>query len=356
MSASLAASETLLRVAWITAQVSLAGTALMLLAVLWMHWRRRADEARRRAFVARWRPALAAIALDGESPPPGALPPLKRGEFGLFLEEWIAIHEALDRDSCRGLEALSRQLGVGEQAARMLRHLRVPDRLLGTIALGHVGDTSNWDALLAETGSHNLTLSLAAARALVRLDPARAMAALMPVIEKREDWPHTRIWPLLQEAGPDAVTGPLIEAIRRSEPQQQARLVRFLPLADESAADPLIAELLRAGSSDRLVGACLGVVSSPAELPAIRRLAAHPRWHVRMFAAKALGRLGEPGDEHLLAAMLGDTQWWVRYRAAQALVALPWMRRERAAALRDALQDRFARDAMEQAIAERAYR
>lgn len=356
MSASPAASDTLLRVAWITAQVSLAGTALMLLAVFWMHWRRRADEARRRAFVARWRPALAAVALDCTPPPPGALPPLRRGEFDLFLQEWIAIHEALDRDSCKGLEALSRQLGVGEKAARMLGHLRAPDRLLGTIALGHVGDTASWDALLAETASHNLTLSLAAARALVRLDPVRAIAVLMPVIERREDWPPTRIWPLLQEAGPAAVTAPLVESIRRSAPEQQARLVRFLPLADESAADPLIAELLEAAGSDRLVGACLGVVSSPAELPAIRRLAAHPRWHVRMFAAKALGRLGEPGDEDLLQAMLGDPQWWVRYRAAQALVALPWMRRERGAAVRDALQDRFARDAMDQAIAERAYR
>lgn len=355
MSASLAASDSLLRVAAIAAQLSLASTALMLLAVFWMHWRRRAAEARRRAFVARWRPVLAAVALDC-APPPGALPPLKRGEFKLFLEEWIAIHEALDRSACKGLETLSRRLGVGERAARMLRRVRTPDRLLGTIALGHVGDPSHWDALLAETDSRNLTLSLAAARALVRLDPRRAMAALMPVIERREDWPHTRLWPLLQEAGPAAVTAPLIESIRRSDPEQQARLVRFLPLANESAADPLIAELLETSDSDRLLGACLSVVSNPAALPAIRRLTSHPRWHVRMFAAKALGRLGQPGDEDVLQAMLGDPEWWVRYRAAQALIALPWMRGGRAEALRDALQDRFARDAMDQALAERSYR
>ncbi|MCU0976663.1 MAG: HEAT repeat domain-containing protein [Steroidobacteraceae bacterium] len=356
MSASPAASDTLIHVAWITAQASLAGTALLLLCVFWMHWRRNANEARRRAFVARWRPALAAVALDGSGAHFDALPRLDRRDFELFLHEWIAIHEALDRESCQGLEALSQRLRVGDLAGRMLGHTRLESRLLGTIALGHVGDSRQWDALLAETDSHNLTLSLAAARALVRLDPERAIVALVPVIERRADWPHTRIWPLLEEAGPAALTGPLVAAIRGAAPEQQARLARFLPLADETAAGELVADLLGTTTSDQVVASCLGVVDSPAELATVRGLAAHPRWHIRMLAAKALGRLGERQDEALLTSMLGDAEWWVRYRAAQALVALPWMRKDRAGALRDTLTDRFAKDAMEQALAERGYR
>jgi HEAT repeat protein len=356
MSASLAASDAVLQVAWVAAQVSLAGTALLLLCLFWMHGRRRAHEHRARAFVGRWRPILAAIALDGKTPPPEMLPSLARREHGLFLHEWIAIHEALDRTSCRGFDALNRQLRVGEIAARMLRRRRLPSRLLGTVALGHVGDAGPWDALLAETGSHHLALSLAAARALVRLDAARAVATLMPVIERREDWPHTRVWPLLQEAGPEAVTGPLLAAIARAAPRAQARLVRLLPLADETEAAACVHRLLQTTSSDWVVGACIGVIDSPAELPTIRRFAAYPRWHIRMLAAKALGRLGEMQDEARLVAMLGDSEWWVRYRAAQALVALPWVRRERVDAVRDAQADRYAREALDQAIAERSYR
>lgn len=356
MSASLAASDAVLRAAWITGQVSLAGTALLLLCLFWMHARRRALERRERAFVARWRPTLAAIALDGAMPPPESLPSLARREHGLFLREWIAMHEALDRTSCRGFDVLNRQLRIGAIATRMLRQRRLPSRLLGTVALGHVGDAAAWDALLAETGSANLALSLAAARALVRLEPARAVAALMPVIERREDWPHTRIGPLLQEAGPQSVTGPLLAAIARSAPRTQARLARLLPLADESEAAACVRRLLQTTDSDWVVGACIGVIESPIELPTIRRFAAHPRWHIRMLAAKALGRLGETQDEARLVAMLADTEWWVRYRAAQALVALPWMSRERVQAVRDAQADRYARDAMDHAIAERAYR
>jgi HEAT repeat protein len=356
MSASFAASDAVLRAAWISAQVSLCGTALLLLCLFWLHARRRATEARRRAFVARWRPTLAAIALDGATPPTATLPPLARRDHRLFLQEWIAIHEALDRESCLGFDALNRHLRVGEIAARMLRQRRLPGRMLGSVALGHIGDAGAWDALLAETGSNNLALSLAAARALVRLDAARAVAALMPVIERREDWPHTRIGPLLQDAGPEAVTAPLLAAIDQSEPRAQARLVRLLPLADEAAAAACVRRLLGTTDSDWVIGACIGVVADPAELPALRRCASHPRWHIRMLAAKALGRLGEAQDEPLLVAMLCDREWWVRYRAAQALVALPWMRREHVEAIRDAQADRYARDAMDQAIAERAYR
>ena len=287
---------------------------------------------------------------------PQTLPSLARREQVMFLREWIAMHEALDRASCRGFDALNRQLRVGEIAMRMLRQRRLPSRLLGTVALGHVGDAGAWDALLAETGSHNLALSLAAARALVRLDAARAVAALMPVIERREDWPQTRIWPLLQEAGPEAVTGPLLAAIAGSAPRAQARLAHLLPLADETEAAACVRRLLQTTDSDWVVGACIGVIDNPAELPTIRRFAAHARWHIRMLAAKALGRLGNAQDEARLVAMLGDTEWWVRYRAAQALVALPWMLRKQAEAIRDAQADRYARDAMDHAIAERAYR
>jgi HEAT repeat protein len=237
----------------------------------------------------------------------------------------------------------------------MLRQRRLPSRLLGTVALGHVGDTAAWDALLAEAGSHSLALSLAAARALVRLDAARAVAALIPLIERREDWPHTRIWPLLQEAGPEAVTGTLRAAIARSASRAQARLVHLLPLADETEAAACVRRLLQTTDSDWVIGACIGVIESPAELPTIRQFAAHPRWHIRMLAAKALGRLGEAQDEARLVAMLGDAEWWVRYRAAQALVTLPWMPRNRLEAVRDAQADRYARDALDHAIAERAY-
>jgi HEAT repeat protein len=62
--------------------------------------------------------------------------------------------------------------------------------------------------------------------------------------------------------------------------------------------------------------------------------------------------VGEPGDRELLAGLLCDPEWWVRYRAAQALAARPLGTPQDVLALAEASGDRFARDIVRQALAE----
>ena len=54
-----------------------------------------------------------------------------------------------------------------------------------------------------------------------------------------------------------------------------------------------------------------------------------------------------------LIPLLADAEWWVRYRAAQSLVAIPFLSMAEIELLRNNLSDRFARDMLSQAIAER---
>jgi HEAT repeat protein len=94
-------------------------------------------------------------------------------------------------------------------------------------------------------------------------------------------------------------------------------------------------------------------MTDPADLDLIRSLLTHERWHVRMHAAAAIGRMGQPGDEQRLLPLLGDSQWWVRYRAAQAISRLPNMGGEALHLLREQQTDRFACDVLDQVLAER---
>ena len=73
---------------------------------------------------------------------------------------------------------------------------------------------------------------------------------------------------------------------------------------------------------------------------------------VRIQAARALGRIGKPEHVELLTRMLADRDWWVRYRAAQALVSLPFMGPNALRRLRDSQEDRYAGDILEQTMAE----
>ena len=53
-----------------------------------------------------------------------------------------------------------------------------------------------------------------------------------------------------------------------------------------------------------------------------------------------------------LVWLMGDSVWWVRYRAAQALLKLKGMTRPQVQAIRETLGDKFARDMLDQAVAE----
>jgi HEAT repeat protein len=74
---------------------------------------------------------------------------------------------------------------------------------------------------------------------------------------------------------------------------------------------------------------------------------------VRGQTAKVLGRIGEHSDVNRLIPLLADAEWWVRYRAAQALVGVPFLSMAEIELLRHNLADRFARDMLAQALAER---
>ena len=72
---------------------------------------------------------------------------------------------------------------------------------------------------------------------------------------------------------------------------------------------------------------------------------------MRVAVARALGRLAAPQDRALLLELLGDESWWVRYRAARALAALPFIN---IAELREELDDRDAVRMLDHVVAERA--
>ena len=91
-------------------------------------------------------------------------------------------------------------------------------------------------------------------------------------------------------------------------------------------------------------------------MPRIDELLAHPAWYVRMQAAKLLGRMGRTEDAGRLEKLLADKEWWVRYRAAKALVRLPGVTVADLEQIRLSLHDHYARDILDQAIAEAGVR
>lgn len=346
-------SDLLLRVALLTGLGAVSIALLVFLGVLWLRARLMRTQRRRAAFNVRWRPVLAQVAICGEQGQDGGDPPkLASSDRRLFLVEWNILHDLLRGDAKQRLNALAGRLGVDRFAWRLLHGRHLADRLLAATTLGHLRDPNAWDALLEMLDSENTLVSLVSARALISIDPAAALPLILPVIRDREDWSTPRVADLFMEAGPEAVSSPIEEAIASSPPEQVPKLIAVLPEVALPVSERIVSRLLREPTDDRIKSICLRILGNPRDLPVVRELVTHPRWHVRMNAAVVLGRMGLPQDRDVLVAMLSDSQWWVRYRAAQALLAMPFLSPTDITGIRAAIDDEFARDILDHVMAE----
>ena len=346
-------SELVLRVALLTGLGAASIALLLFLGVLWLRARLVRTQQRRDAFNARWRPVLAQVAICGEAVPNCAdLPPLAARDRRLFLVEWNILHDLLRGDSRPRLNELAQRLGIDDYAWRLLRGRQLANRLLAAATLGHLREVGAWDTLLEMLDSDNTLVSLVSARALISIDPVVAIPLVLPVIRDREDWSTPRVADLLMEAGAAAVSAPLEQAIVACLPEQVPKLIAVLPEVALPVSGRIVSRLLHETTDDRIKSICLRILENPRDLPMVRRLTGHARWHVRMNAAVVLGRMGLPQDIDTLVEMLSDPEWWVRYRAAQALLAMPFLSLTEVAGIRDSIDDEFGQDILEHVMAE----
>jgi hypothetical protein len=187
---------------------------------------------------------------------------------------------------------------------------------------------------------------------LLQIDAEAAAPHLVQTLVERNDWPISQVVTMLQDAR-EACAPLLVAALPTLDTARLPRALRLVEGLRLGLPPALHAQLLQHPSTDVVVAA-LRVAPSVALLPAVRALASHDDWRVRVQAAKMLGQIGEQADTELLKNMLADTQWWVRYRAAQALVNSPFFSHQEMQALNAGTGDRFAADMLKQVLAEGA--
>lgn len=316
--------------------------------LLFRLWRLLRQKLRQRT-LQRWRPLL----ISSLHEPPGVLPPLSRRDRPHVLELWNHLHESLGGDARNSLNRMARAARIPAVASLLLRKKNFHSRLLAARTAGNLRLASAWDCLQEQMASASPMLSLSAALALARIDGVRAIPLMMRQLTTRHDWHPGRVAEILQEAGAKLAAKPLLDAISTAPVGQAGVLILILAeIAPGEAAAQAGRILASTVDDENLLNISLDVLNVPDELEKVRALARNGNWHVRVHAAKALGRLGAMADRALLVEMLGDSQWWVRYRAAQSLTRLPGINATELRHIKDMLTDREARDMLHQAMAE----
>jgi len=320
--------------------------ALLLFGVGMRIWRER--RLRRRArFNARWEPVLYAR-MSGEAL---ALPPLARSERLLFLSLWLHLLGYVRGEAADALAQAARELELPPYALRLLNARGAWKRVVAMQAVAALRLKDAGDILYAKVMQSRPRSSLAAARALLQIDPERGLAGLAHLLSHLQ-WSPGAVVEIVK-AGGSSVGPMLIDLVRSASPGNAKHAVRLIEMLGDESALPVLRERLLSNSDQDEIAAilhCYGKLGGPEDRIAALSFLDHPKWVVRVQAANALGSLGTAPDVDRLLPLLRDRHWWVRYRAARALLRLAG-----AAALsgvRELEADPYAREMLSRVLAE----
>ncbi|HZW23749.1 HEAT repeat domain-containing protein [Noviherbaspirillum sp.] len=344
-------SDPYLFAAFWTGMGALALTLLLGAQIVYLRMSLRRHERLEKAVIATWRPLLMAAVADA---PPADLPALPSRERIPFLRLWLHLHQSVRGEASAGLNTVGLRLECDAIARGLLRDGNRAERLLAVLVSGHLRDASAWPELMRLARSADSAVAMQAFWALVQVDAEQAMKEMMPVVLRREDWAMSQVAGILQDAR-EVCASYLSDALMQLEPEHLLRALHVAEALRVAVPAGLLAALLHHEDAE-MAAAALRLTHDPALLPDARVHLAHPDWRVRVQAAKAVGRIGDRSDIERLRAMLGDREWWVRYRAAQALAGLPFLPPGEAEALVSTVDDRFAADMLRHVLAEREAR
>lgn len=310
---------------------------------IWREIRQR----RRARFFALWEPVLHAR-MSGDVAP---LPSMAASERLLFLSLWLHLLGYVRDQAADALAQAARELDIPDYALRLLESRSPWKRVLAMRAVAALHLEQAGDILLAKVMERRRRSSLAAARALLQIDPERGFVGLEYLLHHLEWSPAAMVG--IVKAGGTKTVRRLAGLVRSAPPGRAKQLVRLIELLEDQAALPALRERLVSSSDEEEIAAilhCLGRHGQEGDRATALTYLTHASWLIRMQAAYAMGAFGSKRDVARLAPLLHDRQWWVRYRSAQSILRLAGA--GAIGAMRENEPDPYARDQLERVLAE----
>lgn len=284
---------------------------------------------KKQRLVDRWMPLLEGC-LNHQFPE--SVPQLRPSELMTFLSLWLNLYEPSDESSRDILVMVALQAGQEQLIHQQLSHRNpVRHKIILLSAMGALKNPAWKEVCITSLSSENAFLSLAAARALLHMDPDTGIPMVLDMLARRTDWPSARVSMLLLEAGLPLISAPLARLVEEAPPQDLPRLIPYLQIIAGSAAVPLLESLLANPAhqgNEPILLACLqalGKFSRFGNADRITPFLRHPNAAIRAEAAIALSNAGNFSDGKYLVGLLNDEIPMVQYKAAQALLNLPSM-------------------------------
>ena len=158
-------SDPFVRFALLSSLVAICATAALFASVIILRLRLISHRRAEREFIATWRPLLTEMAIRGIDPETDRhlndtkMP--SRDAWHFLLNEWNVLQDCLKGSARQHLIRAGYKLGLDQMAWTMLRKSRsLGEQLLAVVTLGHLGEVSAWNDIVAKLDSKNTLLSL----------------------------------------------------------------------------------------------------------------------------------------------------------------------------------------------------
>ena len=310
----------------------LAGAAVLVMGVLILA---RLAVVRRETRRASRRRELAHRFLSGEACSADELQRLPRDLVADAFVELVRLVRGAERDA---FVAQATALGVPRYLGRQLRRGSPRERLLAAQSLGQFPDEDSTALLRSALADRSAEVRLAAALALAEAGHSNNIQDLVRELGLGTDEDSGLAVTLFRTLSADRPEE--IKALVTS-PDTPVRVrlaaIEALAMTGDYSLVPVITRL----AIDAPDGAvelpgylrALGLFAHPAARPAILDGLSRSAFAARAAAAGAAGRIGLVEFAGRLAHMLDDREWWVRFRAAEALLRLgdpgeEWLRKQ----------------------------
>jgi HEAT repeats len=339
--------------------VTIALMAFVILALLLLKRRRMQQRQKDLDFDQHWQGLMISTALGDATTLP-AFSPLSKDDQWRLLKLWIRMQMMLEGAARDRLRVLGQELNLHAVALHYFHSHRRPEQLLSLMCLGFLKDNSVWHEIEQMLHDKSRSISMHAAWALLALDGEKAAAHALEVLMDRSEGDLVQASSLFKP-----FAGLLHQAWHQefihlnhlqSQEGRSQSLVRLLRIAialEMPIDDQLLLPLLSTDTDIEELLAALKLVNTTTSISVICEQASNPNWQVRTQVASALGRLGSIHELPVLEKLITDSQWWVRYRAAQAIIHSQWLTDQELLVRAANWTDRFAKDMIQQVIAER---
>jgi hypothetical protein len=219
------------------------------------------------------------------------------------------------------LRNLALDLSLDVYAQDMLKNrVKTHQLLLGLAVAGKLGLSSCLPNIKALIGVSDASISFQAAKSLIEIEQS-LLGEILESMIVRVDWSISKCEMILRKIDQEKLKNKLNELVLSGRYGNSVRMIFICGMVQNNLS--LLKHFLSEDQDEDTLAVSIRAMNDVESLPQIRVLLRHRSWVVRCQAAKFLERFALQEDIPLLAELLADKYWWVRYRAALALSSLP---------------------------------